>query len=459
MRSESLYWTFAQINPPGGHRIQELSQAKDFFQTQIKELAANTEISDRVIQAHLFNLSTAPDPALEALLCLRCFISHKILQACQLLETRFGAQHQFKYDDLLPFVLTDPGKINEFAPSNDESQPRPPAYAYKILNSFHPEKGELGNWTIRLVKDNKELNQYLLQQGLYRMTDWGLLNNFKRPQFEHILQTFYHYNNSQIEQAIVLLESYHAIYTQDWRSSGKKGRCPIPTKEQLQKINHLIQQKTQTPLKNSTLLAQLKEIAKLLREYSIKSKGGNPANLSIHIPKVAQLIQNQQSDPQTDDITEFSRDYQKHFLDVLDQAIAEAIRDRLNNKTATKRDRYLKAMRLYYCDQVSQSEIATQLNLNDQSSVSHLLDLRSLQAQVRRIMLKLLKPLVRQLASVYCNAERLEKLDGSLDTLLNQQIDLLLDEETKRAKTPKHYGGDSLFAERMCLFLDQETAT
>ncbi len=444
----SNYWKFTRIDPAHGYRTQERQEAQTYFQQQVLESAEQTQVVDQEVQTQLAELRSS-DPLDCATLCLRCFVSGKILAACLLLAEQHGEQHGFTQEDLLPFVLTDDGRPEGFVRS----------LAYEILQSFQPSLGSLSAWTIRLVKAHDELNQFLLQQGVFRMTDWGILNNFNLPQLQHILRSHYRFKTQEIERFSLLLESYHAIYTIERRRSGKKGRCVPPTELQLQQISKLIRERTKQVIPVDKLLDQLKELSDYLREYSIIRSGGRPLEETTDTDEMARVVDEKQTEPLDlagEQQTAFLHQYRQLLIPALDQGIHQAVSVRLTKfRNDQQRDRYLTALRLFYCDHLSQSEIARRFDVTHQSTIAHLLKLPDLRSAVLLVMHQILKSQVKELASNYLSPKRLEQLDENLETLLSELIHPLIQEDATWASTPSAFAGTSVFADRMCQYLDQ----
>ena len=153
----------------------------------------------------------------------------------------------------------------------------------KILDGFTPERSSLATWTTLLVKHHKELNRFLLQHGVYLVSDWAILNDTSTKQLQRIFSEFYQLTESEIQQASQLLESYHSVYrTQrlQQRQRGMTGKCLPPSTEQLQQICRGLS----APVASEVLIAKLQKIASQLREYRVHVRGGTLAQESINVP-------------------------------------------------------------------------------------------------------------------------------------------------------------------------------
>lgn len=229
MSTASRYWKLVKLDNTGRSRAQELPAVKNFMLMHFPDIADS--VNNIAIQQQLMDWmqESGPDSQL-AELSLRSFISSQIEQVCIQLEMQFGENHGFRRTDLFPFVLDDDGS----------TQPR--AYkplAKQILESFDPRRGSLSTWTVRLVKHHRELNRFLLECGVYLLSDWAILNDTTPKKLEHILSSYQPLTPGEIQQAQRILESYHAVYRRDrlqQRQAGVKGSCPQPTDEQLQEM-------------------------------------------------------------------------------------------------------------------------------------------------------------------------------------------------------------------------------
>lgn len=151
----------------------------------------------------------------------------------------------------------------------------------------------------------------------------------------------------------------------------------------------------------------------------------------------------QASSKQNDAEEQFLQIYRTQFVKSLDVAIEQVVQDRITQfKTENQTTQFLAALHLFYCRQSSMTEIARELGLH-QHSVARLLNLKALQADVRLHTLTLLKLIVTEVAQEHITSERLQSLDQALDTAISEQL--------QAASYPQR----SLFADRLCFYLDQ----
>ena len=235
----SKYWQLVRLKANGKTKTEKIVLAQEFFLKQFAKLNNPTEVFDKDIQRQLFKLLNDNSEIalgdrnnhLLAQICLRCFISHQIEQVCIQLELQFGKEQGFSRYDLFPFVLDDSLYDLQNMGYGKKEQDAYKCTSIKILASFDPQKANLSTWTTRLVKQNRELNAFLLEHGVYLISHWDILNDTNPKQVKRILAEFHHLTSTEIEQAGFLLESYHAIYRQDRLKQRLKlrGKCPTPS--------------------------------------------------------------------------------------------------------------------------------------------------------------------------------------------------------------------------------------
>lgn len=464
-----------RLREAGGYQIDELPIAREYFNQYFPLL------DSRTLLPQLFNHYQSGD--VKAGLCLRCCISHYILQECRSLVRQFGDYYHFDESDLLPYVLDDVGslEVEGYIP-----------LACKILQSFNPNTSALGTWTVRLVRHHSELNRFLMEQGLYLVSDWAILNDTKPERLKQILINSYQWTPAAAAQAALILESYRVVYLPDRIAQGAKGKCAAPTPEQLQRMAAYLQSKCLSQnwveqasclphrqarslshkSKNSfeivskfnesvvpeTLLNELQKIAKFLRQNRLERY--RPTTNSTDIPEIAHkaeqsLMTFEHSDTVTD-AQKFLRRYRPQFRDCLDAALQQVVCDRVATfRTETKAEQFLTALQLFHCQCLSMTEIATRLALRGQYAVTHLLRLKQFRADVRLHMLAYLKTHVLETAKAYTAPERLRQFDQQIEIALNEQIESLLEVEAKQSRTAKKSIKISLFSKQLCAYLDR----
>jgi predicted RNase H-like nuclease len=102
-------------------------------------------------------------------------------------------------------------------------------------------------------------------------------------------------------------------------------------------------------------------------------------------------------------------------------------------------------------------EIAPQIGLVAQYQVSRFLKLKEFRADIRRELLIELRNKVLALAKIYSDSTQLQNLDRQLEELLTEQIVELIREAETEAKIPQARPIRSLYARRLCNYLDNKT--
>lgn len=493
--SASKYWTLVSLDAAGKRRIQEIASAKAFFLASFPDFSTRREVLHSQVQYQLFSwmreitepyTDTQPKPekdetgtktasrSLLAQLCLECFISSQIEQVCLKLEAQFGTQHGFNCSDLLCFVL-DNQSTRQLKGKTTSTSTLYQSFSQEILQKFDPQQSSLATWTTRLVKHHRELNGFLLEHGVYLISDWAILNDTTTKQIERIFSQFYCLTSMEIEQAKLLLESYHAVYRVQrlkQRQAGIKGQCAPLTTEQLQQIAQRFSKQTRKVLRPETLLAKLHNMASHLRDYRIHVRGGflptkpfdtsmthNSSNLKNERLLLRSLIDEQNTNNLE---TEFLDSYRQEFLDCLDQAIADITEQRvrkLQRKDPEKAQNFLTALHLFHGQGKSMKEIAKQVNLTAQFHVSRLLQLKSFRTDIQQQFLILLRDRVINIAKVYTDSERLQSLSQQIEQALQEQVTQVIEDAAIEASTPTSTRNQtlssSLFSERLCRYLEQ----
>ena len=459
MSQPSKYWKLVRIDAAGvggGYKIQLISPAKEFFHQQFPDLVGQANISDECVQNRLMQLLRAEVAAIDASsskaeLCLRCCVSHPILQSCIKRARLFGAGNGFTHHDLLPFVLNDDGQLQQgsYTP-----------FSIEILRSFQPErKCSLAGWVDVRVKRHPELNNFLLECGLRFSSDWALLNKA---------------NPKHTKQQRDIIEVFHQIYRRDRPQQHRNGgsrRCLDPTEDQLQEMICCLRERSVPIYSSKDLTAQLKSVAEGLRQEAIWGQRGSPLTEPIEVPDPdgEGNISRFPSITPSDSIEEAERlDLQEfcyeQLLGCLDQGIRRGIGDRITALKQSPRRAHLAqqvkpAFRLLYCEGKSQTQIATLLGMTNQSQVSRILNPKDFLIDVRR------RTLEKLLHTILEKAKELGLVEVPVapDYLSNlmQQLDVFVDAEVFQAaaaeiSVSKNRSMNSLYAQQLRLVLNEQ---
>ncbi|RUS98537.1 hypothetical protein DSM106972_081660 [Dulcicalothrix desertica PCC 7102] len=464
------YYTLILPSNDDKRKCKEIEIAKIFFnETFANSFDINSE-SDIFIQKQLLELShnNSSGSSLIAQRCLLCFISWQIEQTCLSLEQQFGDFHGFKSRDLLGYVLDDDGSLE---PSKGYK-----CLAREILENFDPDKSSLVTWTNRKVKQHRELNKYLLERGLYLMSDWAILNDTKIKQLPKILGSFHSLTNIEIKQAQQLLEAYHKIYRTErlcQRTDYKiLGKCNPPRTEQLQAMIKILQTQAIDNLSNGlstkVVMQKLQNLAERLREYRLHVRNASFKTISLDaelyknstfVDRVPDTNSNNIINPTEDvyEINEFLKTYRSQMISCLDSALHTVIAyrsEKLQKKDTEKVQQFLTALQLFHCQRLSMGNIAKQLNLRAQDAVARLLKLKEFRADVRQETLVKLQVRVIELAQKYSTPTNLLNLELTIAELLDEQIGNVIYQAEVEAASMQNNCAVSFFSQRLCQQLD-----
>ncbi len=458
------YWQLVKLSSAGKTTIQEIALAKEFIDRKITDLK---EINDKIIQTRLLNLFAGDldnltqdnNDRFQSQICLRCFISHQISQICTQLELQFGKQHGFNKYDLLPLVLND---TLEDLRKNKVIKSNYKPLSLKILETFESQKATLSTWTTKIVKQNRELNAFLLEQGVYLISNWAILNDTTPKQVGRILSEFHQLTPTEIRQASSLLSSYHGVYRKDRleQRTSLKARCQTPSTNQLERISYLLEQKTKLTFSPEQILFQLQELAKLLREYRIHvrtKKVFNQQSLDDrdkNIDKLEESLIETNSNNDSEE-QEFYQYYQQQLVICLHESIKQVIQNRVdffNRKKSDKTQKFLLALQLFHCQGKSMIEIAPLIDLKAQYQVSRLLKLKEFRTDVRQSMLAKLKERILAKASQYDDSSKLQQLEAKIEDILDEQISAVIQEAEVEASIA-HSTPKNLFTINLCQYL------
>ena len=477
MGSIARYWQLVRLDGTGNRRLATLAVAKDFFQQHFSDDVSQGEIVDGAAQKRLVQVcrdqmaSINDRSAAES--CLRCFISHQIEQVCIQLEEQFGGTGGFTRRDLWALVLDDDGQMTgsrrrlaqeSVKPSDERSLYQP--LSSQILKSFDPDRASLSTFATRQTKQSPELTAYLLQHGIYLISDWAILNNTRLEQVPKVLSEFHGLSPDEIRDAVALLNSYHAVYRHDrllLRQLGKISgcsTCTLPTSEQLMRIAQGLVNSTLPP---ENVLSQLQNLATQLRQYRIHVRGGSQFRTeSLDQPEIQSRVLEMQAAPSEEGIEEeeqaFLQFYKAQFSQCLDESINQAIDERvayLERKKISKVTQFLQALELFHCRGKSMGEIASQVGLSAQFQVTRLIKLKEFRASVRQLLLQKLRDRVIEKVKTFTDSARLQSLDRQIDLALEEKISTVMQQaEAEAVATKSRSQPVSLFSRRLCHHLD-----
>lgn len=464
----SKYWQFVKLDSTSKRSIEMVVAAQTYLQKQ--GFAQKVEVSDAAVVRQLWQQMRArgeadTDEGYLAEICLRCYISHQIYQVCLDLGTKFGSRNGFTCQDLLQFVLDDEvllatqTKQQTLRAGSNRSSYQ--SLASTVLKTFDPAKGSLNTWVNRYVKQHPELKRFLLQHGVFLISDWALLNDTNPKQLQRILADMYRLTSVEIQQICEVLVSYHAVYREDrleQRLMGATLSCQPPTPEQLTRIADDLQTRTSRTLSSEIVLSQLQAIAAKLRRYRIAAQGGSVSSVSFDRPDIQPIVERSQVIQEEEEEIEFIKLYQNQFLECLDRSVSQVINDfisKLQRKRSSVEQSFLTALHLFHCQGQSMTQIAPQIGLKKQFEVTRLLKLNELRADIRQRLLVMLRDRVLDTAKLFADSERLQSLDRQVELILDEQISGMIQEAESEVKNPiRNRPLRSLLARRLCRYLD-----
>jgi len=459
MTTASNYWQLVRLNNAGDRKVEAIASARSFFNQCFSNHA---EISDTQIQQALLLYLEDGSCAEAADLCLRCYISHLIEQTCVQLERQFGLQHGFTRYDLFLLLLNDDGMPR----SRQRQKGQWRSLASEILQSFDPQQASLNTWVARQVRHHRELSAFLLEHGVYLITDWAILNDTQVVQLKRILSDFYLLTSFEIEQSCELLQAYHSVYVKDriqQRLTGSikgKQECVSPTPHQLARIAQLLSKQSLST--NQHLLTQLHLLASRLRQYRIHVRGGRALMSSLDDSQTKQAITQIElidSTYESNEQNHFLHFYREQLQLCLDEIIRQVTCDRLNylrHRRPQLADQFLQSMYLFHCQGQSMGEIAVELGLAAQYQVTRLMKLKEFRADVQQRLLCVLSDRVIYKTEELIVSGYLHKVNQSqIEAALEEEISSIMQQaEAEAATSAKQSPRSSLFACRLCQYLD-----
>jgi len=478
MVAPSRYWEIFVIDTSEGrgYKGQVVRPAKEFFQKQFLELTSLANLSqqqDWEIQASLlsyfrteeFSLNTSLCAA--ANLCLRCYISYFIKEACIKLVSQFGSHSCFALPDLLPFVLNDDGRTQLLLDSDGKTQIILDSYGrkqkshysfftFEILRKFDLNAGSsLGSWTHYQTRQNQEIKNFLLEYGIQLLSDWALLNRARSEQLEPL-----GYPSDRD-----LVEVFHAVYRRDRRNQRPHGvrGCPDPTQDQLKEMLNGLRERSANINSPEDLMRSLKRVAKQLRQYqapptepfeAIDSSTGEVVTKEFPDPH----SRNDLAEIEQQELQDFCT---QQFLECLQQSIEQGFRDRINAVLKSPRraafaPQVKLGLQLLYSQGMSQQAIAQRLGMT-QSQVSRLLQPEELLSKVRFLTVeKLLHCILKKaeelgLTTIPPAPDYLSNLMQQLEAFVDEQVFL---QASAEIRTVKNGSMGSFYAQHLCQYLE-----
>ena len=385
------FWKLCRISlarETVGYEYRLIPEAQDFFENQIlnnytqnnvsnfathlNQNAKSTLFSDFLTQ----NYAISGAKRAAAGLCLRCNVSYPILKACQKIDSLFGGEKRFTYNDLLPFVLNDDGKTLVVLDSQAKTQlvldgngrTKPTNYNFftvEVLRTFKPDSQSsmsLDNWAYLQTKQNQEVKNFLSEFGFKHLSDWAILNRARPKQIE-----------SLSERDRQLINVFHAVYRRDRRSHRSAGaqKCPDPSNSQLQEMLTALQKQNVSVKSNIELIAELKQVAVQLKQYDVWS---SREPLEIRDPDTGNdVLRPDLPHASTDELNVEQQEILEFLHQQLKSALIQSIEQEISaclakleksKSYAIFAQKFIPGLQLYYCQGMSLKEIVPLLQMS-----------------------------------------------------------------------------------------------
>jgi hypothetical protein len=410
MGLSSRYWNIWRISPGSdryGYQSCLIPPAQEFFaktfqrQTAQDGPMANPTAQHKNYQTELIPRFQQSDrdaiARAQAGLCLRCYVSRPILNACRKIDSLFGTQKCFTYQDLLPFVLNDDGETLILLDDDSKTQlvldkngkTRPTDYKFfsmEILQTFKPNAQtslSLDNWVYLQTKQNNEVKNFLAEFGFKNLSDWALLNRARKTQLEQLSERDRHF-----------VEVFHSVYRRDRRKNTSAAKCLDPSKDQLHEMLTLLQKHDVAIEDPAQLMAALKHVASQLRQYDIWS---SREPLELYNPDDSNYTPRSDLPHESYDAQELERQellafFEEQLKTALSQAIEKGICDRITvlekSKYAPFAPKFIPGLQQYYEQGLSLKEIAPQLEMTSWDQARRILNPGELLNTVRTLTLE-----------------------------------------------------------------------
>ena len=500
--SINLYSTIVKIDAAyqgKGYKNQSILEAKRYLDEIVSKSSNKLYLSkqqDEEMQSQLLDSLSKGDSFRDYLIdrlsnsregmCVRCYISHFILQACQERFIRFSlGGKRFQLRDLLPLVLTDDGKPLTSSLTKKSFVP----YSFQILQEYlrrqpSSRKG-LNRWVLMKTKQNDAIEKFLLECGVCVDSDWGILNTTSLKQIERVFREFYlfspnaiqHLSESEIQRAVAILHSFHEIYRGDRQKNHQYGPCQPPIDNQLQRMSEYLWANYQIKITSKRLIDEIKAIASRLRDYRIcgqnigfkcesfdalSSQTGRNVYEIIADPNSVDEPEQEAFEERKSWESELQFLLSQQLVSYLDKAIDTGFKDIINglSRKCTHLAKDIKpAFYFLYCEKMSQSETASRLKLT-QSQISRNIKpvLQKHPQQVRSRVQEQLLQLILNKVKGWGLVKNIEQLDyfnnlvEHLDLFIETKIFSSLD---KKVDNQKNNHINSLYFQRVCIYLSK----
>ncbi|MEM7713027.1 MAG: hypothetical protein AAF349_05525 [Cyanobacteria bacterium P01_A01_bin.68] len=465
------YYNILRITAAGnsvGYTRTTLKIAEEFVNRSISDVENSNLLNDLLSCFKDKNPNSSAINRANAGLCLRCYVSHAIVEECRRIDNLYSGNKTFSYRDFLGLVLNDDGQQLIILASDGTTQLTVDKnsvtnksainlFSVQVLQSFDPdlESGmSLYNWVRLRTRQNHRVRKFLSNSGLNHLSDWAILNRATTAQIGRL---------SPQQQRII--EAYHAVYRRDRieKPCFKPTRCPDPTSAQLQEMSVYLRHRQVSIDTPSLLLQELYQIALLLRRYDIWNYR---EPLEIYDAQSDTLIP--RSDLPTNSFNEVDierLEISQFLREHLDSALAQAIRLKVEAKIQELRNsrryapfapKYLQGLKLYYSESMSLGDIAPILGMSSWNQAKRILDPGTLLLQVRAktedSMLESILSLAEQrgFTSIPPKASYLKTLAEEVESYIDEEI---FNEASEEMRAGRNRSMNSPYAQAIVSYL------
>ncbi|MEM6402146.1 MAG: hypothetical protein AAF757_18255 [Cyanobacteria bacterium P01_D01_bin.116] len=486
----NLYEKIVVLNPSGigkGYEIKKVERAQKYLDENFTHLNRHSYISnqqDKEIQDLLLKSLSIEESSQDLFIdilnnstegtCLRCYISHFILLACQERFKRFSLGGQrFQLHELLPIVLNDDGKSLRSVGVKERFIP----YSFQILQEYIKRKPRtsLDKWVSMKTKQSDAIERFLLELGICTDSDWAILNATKLTQLEKVFREFHlfspnaiqHLSEPEIQRGRAILQSFHEIYRGDRQKNRQYGRCEPPTENQLQRMIEYLWATYQIKITPPRLINEIKAIANRLRDYRLCEfqppqikipDSDNGRNFYEEIPDTNSFHKFKSEDEEDLQLL-----LSEELIPYLDKAIDKGFHDVINclSSRCSNLADYIKPIFYFMvCRGMTQKETVKRVKSITQSQISRQIKPlfpkhpQQVKSRIQEQLLHLILNKVRRWRIVE-NPEQLDYFNN-----LSSQIEVFVDQEIfssieKEKQDGKNSHVNSLYFERLCVYLSK----
>ena len=409
MIDPSRYYYLWRLDPASdraGSKRWIVQLAREF----VRQQGSIAGTDDRATNIQAVLLAQFKTPTVEVIershagLCLRCYVSEPILNACRKIDRLFGNDRSFSYRDLLPFVLNDDGSTEIILDRDGKTQlaldrsgtPQPTAYqcfSIQILQTFRSDRASmsLDNWAYLQTKQHPELKNFLSEFGFKQLSDWALLNRVRPKQLAQLPARDRH-----------SIEVFHAVYRRD-RLHQNRGttRCLDPTTAQLQEMQSQLPARG---IETERVMAELRRIAQQLRQYDIWSyreplEFEDPDTGDRYMRSDLPQDRSSEIDVEQQELLDFCHaQLQLALVAAIDRTISDRLKTLANSKGyAAFAHLLLLGLQLYYSQGLSLREIADLLGMSNWAQARRIINPGEAIATVRTLTIgQLLERMLQQ---------------------------------------------------------------